>query len=287
MTNTGSDRPGDRAVDSRARARGCLLGLACGDALGRPVDGDAGAAVRDRYGRVTEQLGADGRPAGTTTEPTAAAVAVADRLLRRDDQQAISTGAASGGAIPPEPAAHPGTLLAAAVPYGLVDATAADRAALAAAATTRVERATADDPAAETCAALATIIGELIGGASVENAVSTAMGVAVDRGSPVALRETLAVVGDRGAVTIDARGDQSALFETALHEAVAAADAEEAIVSAVSRGGHASTLGAVAGAVSGARFGEDAIPARWVNELDESPDVRSLGASLTEIARTR
>jgi len=37
--------------------RGCLLGLACGDALGAPLELLSGADIRAQYGRVTEMLG--------------------------------------------------------------------------------------------------------------------------------------------------------------------------------------------------------------------------------------
>ncbi|MFB9824310.1 ADP-ribosylglycohydrolase family protein [Halobaculum roseum] len=279
MTDRDSEPPAatDPSGSRRDRARASLLGVACGDALGRPVAGDAPAAVRDRHGRVTEMLGADGRPAGTTTDPTAAAVASADRLLGRGDgdrsdrsaDPGVTTGAAS---------------LLAAVPYGCLVGDAHDRAAAAAEAAVATGTAAGDDVAAESSAALAAVVGELVDGESVADAVSTAMSVAVARDAPVPVRETLSVVGDRGAVTIDPAGDPAAVFETALHEAVAAADAEEAIVSAVSRGGHASVLGAVAGAVAGARFGAveegDAIPARWLNELGGAADLRALADAL-------
>ncbi|MXR42375.1 hypothetical protein GRX01_13630 [Halobaculum sp. WSA2] len=266
----------DPSEARRDRARASLLGLACGDALGRPVAGEPAAAVRDRYGRVTEMLGADGRRAGTTTAPTAAAVAAADRLLDR-----------SGGpqSIPPtgSGSATDAASLLAGVPYGVLTGDAEDRAAAAAEGAASTGAAVGAD-ATEPAAALAVIVGELVDGESVADAVSTAMAVAVARDAPVTLRESLSVVGDRGAVAIDPHGDRSATFETALHEAVAADDAEEAIVSAVSRGGNASALGAVAGAVAGARFGTDAdaIPPRWLNELDATEEYAALADALVE-----
>jgi len=45
-------------------------------------------------------------------------------------------------------------------------------------------------------------------------------------------------------------------------------------------GGDTDTIGAVAGAVAGARFGEDALPERWVTEIDEADELRQLGTSL-------
>ncbi|WP_277555559.1 ADP-ribosylglycohydrolase family protein [Halobaculum limi] len=241
-------------TDRRARARGALLGLACGDALGRPVEGATAAAVRDRHGRVTEMLGADGSRAGTPTAPTARAHETARRLLGGADTDDQNPTTGTG---------RPADVLAASVPYGLV-AAATDRRVAAVAASGVGDT---DPDATEVCVLLVTLVGALVDGDDVESARSTAQTVAVDRGAPVALRETLAVVGDRAAVTLDTSGGVAATLETALHEAVAADTLEEAVVSAVSRGGAASSLGSVAGAVSGARFGDAAVPRRWLNEL--------------------
>jgi len=280
MTDPDSERPPvtDPSDVRRDRARASLIGLACGDALGRPVAGDAAAAVRERHGRVTEMLGADGRRAGTTTGPTAAAVAAADRLLDRVSGPSSERPVHSGTSTDADS-------LLGAVPYGFLTGDADDRAAAAADDAAATGTAVGTD-AAETTAALAVIVGELTDGESVADSVATAMSVAVARGAPVALRETLSVVGDRGAVTIDPHGDPPATFETALHEAVAADDPEEAVVSAVSRGGNASALGAVAGAVAGARFGTDAdaIPPRWLNELDATAEYTALADALVESA---
>lgn len=43
---------------------------------------------------------------------------------------------------------------------------------------------------------------------------------------------------------------------------------EECIIGAVNHGGDADTIAAIAGSMSGARFGYDAIPKKWVDKLD-------------------
>lgn len=48
---------------------------------------------------------------------------------------------------------------------------------------------------------------------------------------------------------------------------------EEAIVGAVNHGGDADTIAAITGSLAGARFGFDAIPERWINQL--SPEVKN------------
>ena len=47
---------------------------------------------------------------------------------------------------------------------------------------------------------------------------------------------------------------------------------EDAIIGAVNHGGDADTIAAIAGSLAGARFGYDAIPERWINQLN--PDVK-------------
>ena len=56
--------------------------------------------------------------------------------------------------------------------------------------------------------------------------------------------------------------------------------AEAAIVNAVNEGGDTDTIGAVAGAVAGARFGAMALPERWLDALAVTDELRSLAREL-------
>lgn len=47
---------------------------------------------------------------------------------------------------------------------------------------------------------------------------------------------------------------------------------EDAIIKAVNHGGDADTIAAITGSLAGAKFGYDAIPERWINQLN--PDVK-------------
>ena len=49
---------------------------------------------------------------------------------------------------------------------------------------------------------------------------------------------------------------------------------EEAIIGAVNHGGDADTIAAITGSLAGAKFGYNAIPERWINQLD--PDVKNI-----------
>ena len=65
------------------RAEGVLLGLACGDALGRPLEFETPARILAQYGEVTGMLanGTWGKPAGTVTDDTDMALCLARSLV--------------------------------------------------------------------------------------------------------------------------------------------------------------------------------------------------------------
>ena len=83
------------------RVRGCLLGLAVGDALGAPLEGLSPQQIKTHYGRVTNYV--DGvlawkrkphrwRMPGLYTDDTQQALALCDVLLdcRRVDQERLA-----------------------------------------------------------------------------------------------------------------------------------------------------------------------------------------------------
>ena len=69
-------------------------------------------------------------------------------------------------------------------------------------------------------------------------------------------------------------------LQTALYNALTANSAEDAIVTAVNRGGDTDTVGAVTGALAGARFGSDSLPDRWLNTIEYRDDLEFLGQAL-------
>jgi ADP-ribosyl-[dinitrogen reductase] hydrolase len=68
------------------RAEGVLLGLACGDALGRPVEFKSDDQIAAEYGTLTEMVGNGtwGKPAGTVTDDTDQALCSAKSLFERE-----------------------------------------------------------------------------------------------------------------------------------------------------------------------------------------------------------
>ena len=54
-------------------------------------------------------------------------------------------------------------------------------------------------------------------------------------------------------------------------------------MTAVNRGGDADTIGAIAGAVAGARFGASSLPDRWLDAIDETDELARLADRLTAV----
>lgn len=66
-----------------------------------------------------------------------------------------------------------------------------------------------------------------------------------------------------------------------------AIDFEEGLVRAVNLGGDAATLGAVAGALLGARFGEQAIPERWLDSLKKREELEKVADRLCKLGEPK
>ena len=66
-----------------------------------------------------------------------------------------------------------------------------------------------------------------------------------------------------------------------------AIDFEEGLVRAVNLGGDAATLGAVAGALLGARFGVQAIPERWIESLQMREELEAVADRLWKLAEPK
>jgi len=84
--------------------------------------------------------------------------------------------------------------------------------------------------------------------------------------------------------TLETSGYVVHSLQTALHDGLFAESAEEAIVTAVNRGGDTDTIGAIAGAVAGARFGSSALPDRWMSAIEEVGELESLASQLTTLS---
>jgi ADP-ribosyl-[dinitrogen reductase] hydrolase len=103
----------------------------------------------------------------------------------------------------------------------------------------------------------------------------------VEGDAPEELVETLRLVPDFvDEAQLETTGYVVHTVQTALYDAMTAESAEEAIVTAVNRGGDTDTLGAVTGALAGARFGADALPDRWVETIEYRDELELLARAL-------
>jgi len=295
------------------RAEGALLGLACGDALGRPVEFRSPRRIEREYGRLDEMVG-DGthrKPPGTITDDTELALRIARSLvemgafdgvdiaerfvewyrsgpfdiggLTADALRLIDQGHAwddSGQtcwkARSEGQNAGNGSVMRCA-PHALAFD---DESALVTASTISSRITHADPRCTYGCAVLNLTIANCLH--ETERPLATALEtVRVD--APDELVGALEPIGaGEEPEPLSNSGYVVHTLQTALYEALTAEEAGEAIVGAVNRGGDADTLGAVAGAVAGARFGASSLPPAWLDAVDEVGELRDLARDLFE-----
>lgn len=299
-------------MEPNDRAAGVLLGLACGDALGEPVEGWSADRIDAEYGTLTTFV--DGRvPAGGVTDDTEQALrlarSLADRgefdpedvarrfvawyeggavgiggLTRRvleriaDGQDWTEASRVAWEASPEGRNAGNGSAMRCA-PIAVAYADDPEALATVSRASSRVTH--WDPRCVHGCALLnRTIAGYLREEASpLETALQSR-----PEGVPDELVAALEPVPDGlDAGDLSPTGYVVDTLQAALYHAITAADAETAIVDAVNRGGDADTIGAVAGAVAGARFGASGLPDRWLADLDRAGELRRLGRDLAEL----
>ena len=297
------------------RARGVLLGLACGDALGRPVEFVSASEISAEHGRLDEMMGHGtwNQPAGTITDDTEQALCIARSLVEHQafdpadvaerfvawydsdpfdigrmtmrslsrlkhgdtwdeagqhvwEQSREGQNAGNGSVMRCPPLA---------IPY------ATDRDRLAEVSRQSSQITHADPRCTEGCAILNLTVAGLLEhadtplqdaldyvGSDVPDELVTAL-------EPLARGDTPDALETSGYVVHS--------LQTALHDGLLAESAAEAIVAAVNRGGDADTIGAIAGAVAGARFGASQLPDRWLSAIDEVKELETLAERLSSV----
>ncbi|MDS0243566.1 MULTISPECIES: ADP-ribosylglycohydrolase family protein [unclassified Haloferax] len=293
--------------------RGVLLGLACGDALGRPVEFSSAEQIAAEHGRLDQMIGYGtwNQPAGTITDDTEQALCiarslvdqgefdptdVADRFVAwydsgpfdiggmtrrsltrlsrgstweeagREVWEASSEGANAGnGSVMRCPPL--------AIPY------ADDWDALVEVSRQSSQITHADPRCTWGCAVLNLTIAGLLDDAdapleeALDYVASDAPDELTDALSPISRGESIDSLETSGYVIHS--------LQTALHDALYAENLEDAIVTAVNRGGDTDTIGAIAGAVAGARFGASGLPDHWLSAIDEVDELHSLSEQLS------
>lgn len=295
-----SDRPLDRA-------RGALLGTFVGDALGMPFERQSPDAIPERVEMVSARLGR-----GTYTDDTQMMIALAESLLDRGAIEADSLGRAFVAEYDPRRGYGSGTrtvlaLLADAVP--VADAAtqafdgggslgngaamrvapiavryARDPVALLDAARTSA-RVTHAHPIGIDAAVVQTIaIAAALRG---ENPLLAARAVArtPELRAGLTLAARLVCDGSPPEAVAAALGTGSTGHEsvpTAIYAAVTQPGFEDAVTFAVRCGGDTDTIGAMTGAIAGAREGASSIPQRWLDALEDGAKGRSHVERLAE-----
>jgi ADP-ribosyl-[dinitrogen reductase] hydrolase len=295
-----------------SRYQGCLLGLACGDAVGTTVE----FSPRGSFTPVTDMVG--GGPfslaAGQWTDDTSMALCLAQSLLHCQGldatdqmnryvnwwqwghmsatgdcfdigmtvQQALQTYLATGN--PVAGSTHPATAgngslmrLAPVVLYAHPDADAVARHARASSATTH-----AAVEALECCELFAELLGHALSGAP-RHAVTQARTSRPTSPSVAAL----AAEAYRGKDASRIRGSGYCVesLEAALWCFAQADSFEDTVLRAANLGDDADTTAAIAGQLAGAFYGVEGIPAHWLARLHMKNEITRVATALHDLPR--
>lgn len=299
---------------SKTNAKGVLLGLACGDALGRPVESKTQEEIAASYGTLRKMYG-NGvweQPPGTVTENTELALCTAHSLVQCDsfDPSNIATRFVDWFKNEPFDIGNTTELAIKQLQEGRTWNEAGH-----AVWENRIQGTTARSESAARCPPLAIAYvdsREILSVASMYCSQIThadelcSYGCAVLnltiagylRESDQPLRDAIDWLGEEMPVeletalssvaaetppsTLETTGHVVDVLQTTLYDATTANGPEEAIVSAVNRGGDTNAVGAITGALAGARFGADSLPTQWLDVIDEREELADLAVSLTE-----
>jgi ADP-ribosyl-[dinitrogen reductase] hydrolase len=294
------------------RYQGCLLGLACGDALGGPVEFQTREQIREAFPNGLRDFVGGGwlhLAPGEITDDTQMTIALAQSLalggpLDMDDVgarfltwyrsgpkdignttraalQHLSEGEswASAGerAMKGGRAAGNGSVMRCA-PVALRFRRAPDTLVWASIDTARVTH--ADRRCTAGAVAVNQAIAFLIQGGSTDDLAEAAVVGIEDPDTRDAVLRAATLTEPEvpsGGFVLDSV--TAAFWAIANHHSM-----EETIVAAVALGGDADTTGAVAGALAGARYGAAAIPGRWLDVLQPRAELVTLADRLFDLS---
>ena len=303
-----------------AKAEGCLLGLACGDALGRPVEFKSAATIEQRHGTVDTMLnhGSHGQPAGTITDDTELALCIARSLVERGGFDGADVAERFVGWYETDPFdiglmthdalsrlqrgdpwdqagqavwesrregsnAGNGSVMRCA-PYALAFANDLQQLGHVSEQSSAITH--ADPRCKRGCAVLNLTIAGLL--RDEDNPLQQALDTTYpEQSNAQEIDEAIeGLPGNVSASAINNGGYVVDALQAGLYYGLSAESAREAIVRAVNAGGDADTVGAITGAVAGARFGAEGLPDAWLADINETDELRTLAESLLEIGRS-
>ncbi|HVB65639.1 MAG TPA: ADP-ribosylglycohydrolase family protein [Nitrolancea sp.] len=294
----------------RDRYRGCMLGLAVGDALGAPLEFIDRAEIARRYGEVREMLGGGwlNTVPGEYTDDTQMALAIARSVVDLGMIDPADIGSRFVQWMESMPKDIGNTTLqslgylASGVPWNEAGARTLAQKGDSAAGNGSIMRAAplalacrndpdalirqsldislithADPRCCWSCVALNQAIVALLTGS--DDVIAAAANV-----DETLVREVLASVATIRRDEVKSGGyvlhTLGAAFWSLLHYD----SFEEVVVAAVNLGGDADSTGAVAGALAGARYGASAIPDRWLAVLQGREELSDLADRLLELS---
>jgi ADP-ribosyl-[dinitrogen reductase] hydrolase len=299
----------------RDRFRGCLVGLAVGDALGAAAEFMTEDRVAATYGLLREYIATRWWQAGQHTDDTEMALCIARSLAEHKavvlpdiaerfvhwmvtdgtgignqtlavlsrvqaGEEPIAASLAVWEKSGRQAAGNGGVMRCA--PVALFDW---NRPPQLIDDSRAVCRLTHPDPRCEwSCVAVNSAIAHLLGGAmSVADAVGSAIAeqcgeleAAIESAAASPISDLQLDGWDQGYTIVTTRAAFAALFGGQCFE--------DALISVVNRGGDADTNGAVAGAMLGTRDGYEAIPLRWREKLVGRDELVGLADVLWELA---
>ena len=143
-----------------------------------------------------------------------------------------------------------------------------------------------------TAGVLAVIVGEICGGATLPDALDTAVAQLVARPSHAETLDAIdsarrlaeaAVPRDAAVATLGEGWIAEEALAIAVYSALVAGDVEDGVVLAVNHSGDSDSTGAIAGNILGALRGVDAIPPRWLDRLELRETIARIAVDLDDI----
>lgn len=312
----------------RNNAAGLFLGLACGDALGRPVEFKPPERIERTHGQVSTMLGGGvhNKPAGTITDDTELALCIAHSVvecggfdpsdvarrfvgwyesnpfdigmmtadtlakLQKGDSWDVA-GQQVWESRPEGQNAGNGSVMRCA-PYAIAFADQPERLGKISRQSSAITH--ADPRCTYGCAILNRTLAGLL--TDEQNPLETTLEGFSEKAPDELVDALWRIPDDIAPEALQSSGYVVHTLQTGLYHGLTAQNARDGIVRAVNMGHDTDTVGAVTGAVVGARFGADGLPDDWVRALrfDDTarylpswwPESQSLEATIREFGQS-
>ncbi len=295
----------------RDRYLGCLIGLGVGDALGAPLGFMSPAVITQRHGQARDYLGGGWlllRP-GQVTDSAQMALALARSLVRQrkfdvedvvrellawfeseptdmDKVVRASLGLMKAGQSILQASkrvveelgieANGSASLARCAPVGLLHAKSLMQNVQDSVRQSKITH--WNDGAGGACALANLLIAEYVAGRP-----DFALARSVEYLEDQAVRQAAVAAETLSYDDLHSSGSALDTLQCALWCVLHHNDFEEAVIAAVNLGGEAGAVGALTGALAGARHGLPAIPDRWLEELEGREELTALADTLYQI----